>query len=396
MNKLNEKTVIQLKEIARRKSIVGFSKLNKEGLVSAIKSKTKPRRSHRIQFRMVEKPVSLEDSQKPISPEERPEETYFDPRKRQVQHEYCTPIHFLQKEDRIIEGFNCLEIPLEKIKFILGPFVFYKFVLGGRNLYLFGEYHQRISDFSHELPMKGATKNNTVTFSSFVHILATTKVSENFDLMIEKGFEFKEPGNFQHSNSSALNALEQQFYTCLNPEYREFCRYTNLRAHYVDYRRKKDETGTFYSAQEIPVNKNISRTLRSAKIHKQVIAITDPEIQESFSKFIDYMLTERNEDVVLVNSFVMDLYAIPRILRGFSSTTKKTKAFSGTAKNVIYYAGAHHIKIFVDFLTNFLKIKPVFEAGSCAGEGKPEKSYKTHKCISYLQLNVAKNPDLFS
>ena len=38
--------------------------------------------------------------------------------------------------------FNCKELPLKDIKYVLGPYTYFQFKLGGRNIYLFGETHE--------------------------------------------------------------------------------------------------------------------------------------------------------------------------------------------------------------------------------------------------------------
>jgi hypothetical protein len=73
----------------------------------------------------------------------------------------------------------------------------------------------------------------------------------------------------------------------------------------------------------------------------------------------------------------MDIYAIARIFRDFDSSVVKmdpllipkaimnyVPPFKGTSQNVIYYAGAHHIKFLVIFIEKYLKILHTYKAGS--------------------------------
>lgn len=246
-------------------------------------------------------------------------------------------------------------MPLSQIKYIIGPCQFFQFNLGDRMLYIFGESHEPINRKPFPLSL---TPNNSLLFPSFINSVVAQHPEQTYDFMYESLYFLDSLAHLQiHSDSQTLKALDTQFKNCINiPETRE-CEYANLRVHTIDFRLQKNvfkEIGK-YRNTFATTKYEFTRVFKSNKIQKQINAIKNTSIRDGVVKFftdiiksdIPARLDERGNTFC---DFIMDLYAIPRLLRDFDPTIKKTNQFSGTSKNVIYYTGNFHssfLKIFL-------------------------------------------------
>ena len=331
-------TVIELKKLAKEKKIDGIHKLKKRDLIDKLQEKK----------------------------------------------EICKPIKFKpkEKEDKYIENFYCLELPISQIKYILGPYKFYKFKLGKRNFYLFGEYHQKLSDSLKELKQTDAKKSNTILFSSFVHSLVSQNPNKTYDLMVELrgAFDNKFP---EFEDAAMVNNLQSQFISCLTRD-KKHCNYKNLRVHYVDYRHQKDASGKKYMTSKKSFDILLKEFLSYGKVFKQISNIKDKKIRKQFTQFFVDFATHEPEKANNIKMAVMDIYAMARILRDFEDIKRNVNAFTSTSENVIYYAGSDHIEVMVQFLTKYLKLKPIFNTGFC-------NELEEIACLSFLKLNVSKH-----
>lgn len=284
--------------------------------------------------------------------EERPSPATKKPVENCDEHTYYKDITY---EEPFVSNLNCLDLPLEQVRFILGPCAFYEFEIGGRKIYIFGEMHEWISRDEDKLRKAGATKYNSLSFSAFVHSIVTQNPTKTYDLM----FETSKSGLKKHGASVAFDQLKYQFENCLDPAKRNNCAYKNLRTHYVDFRldfftQLKREKITSLKPAEIREYINDLLT-KPGKVLKQISAIKDKRIRESLVLFFRDMDPSRGVRNAVA---IMDIYAIARILRDFDSKNNGISSFTGTAQNVIYYAGAVHTANFVKFLTDYLKLKP--------------------------------------
>ena len=314
---------------------------------------------------------------------------------------------------RFIPKFNCKELPLKNIKYILGPSVFYHYEIGGRNIYMFGEFHDVLDRGSRYLT-PDMTKYNTVLFSSFITSLVKTNTETKYDVMFENVFRFDKGGAtspFIVSETPTIDKLTEDFHDCIFAAYREKCPYKNMRIHYVDYRKSEAIYETkfkklhafvekFYTISETrqydfldEITSEMLDILDSPKIQKQFNAIVDPSIRQKLYKFFRGNIENsskwikeeiENGDIAYAREIyivtvaqILDMYALSRILRNFTNV-QKGKQFSGTGKDVIYYAGQAHIDALRMFFEEDLKKHPIQSVTM------PTSNY------SFVELDVAK------
>jgi hypothetical protein len=264
-------------------------------------------------------------------------------------------------ESPFIRNLDCRDLPLEQVRFILGPCVFFEFELGNRTLYLFGEKHGKWTRDVDEMTKLGVNKHTTLSFPAFVHSLAIQNPTKTYDLMFENVY-FGD--NFlDRCGSSTFDQISQEFENCIAPAKRINCPYKNLRAHYVDFRKYVEFKKIRKSRKDLPpdeIRSEITKMIKTpGKVLKQINAIKDDRIRNLFIQFFDDFIKKDPKTAGFSAMAVMDIYAMARVLRDFDSKkTNGVSSFQGTAQNVIYYAGAWHIKTFVIFLTDYLKLKP--------------------------------------
>jgi len=275
---------------------------------------------------------------------------------------FCTERTFISfGESPFIRNLDCRDLPLEQVRFILGPCVFFEFELGNRTLYLFGEKHGKWTRDVDEMTKLGVNKHTTLSFPAFVHSLAIQNPTKTYDLMFENVY-FGD--NFlDRCGSSTFDQISQEFENCIAPAKRINCPYKNLRAHYVDFRKYVEFKKIRKSRKDLPpdeIRSEITKMIKTpGKVLKQINAIKDDRIRNLFIQFFDDFIKKDPKTAGFSAMAVMDIYAMARVLRDFDSKkTNGVSSFQGTAQNVIYYAGAWHIKTFVRFLTDYLKLKP--------------------------------------
>jgi hypothetical protein len=267
------------------------------------------------------------------------------------------------KENAFVKKLDCRDLPLEQVRFILGPCVFYEFELGGRKIYIFGEVHEKVSRDSHRMLPRGVNRYNSLSFQAFVHSLATQNPTKTYDFMFENGyfnFILEDVRRKDRLISPIMNQITEEFRNCIDPVQRRNCTYKNLRTHYVDFRRifwRRHSSGDLLPKE---IRERINKFLTTpGKVLKQINAINDQRIRKSFVDFFIDFVANRPVDAGLEAVAIMDVYAMARILRDFDSKKKNgVSSFQGTAQNVIYYSGAAHTETFVRFLTDYLKLKP--------------------------------------
>lgn len=333
--------------------------------------------------------------------------------KQEKNHPRCRQIEYKHFGEPFNE-FYCVELPLEKVKYIIGPCTYYQFKLGNRNIYLFGEQHYYKGIDSHKV-----NASNSLIFPSFVYSLVSQNPLKTYDFMFENVsfFEKENVNELLYTYSPIFNALVEQFKNCINYTKRDLCPYNNLRVHYIDYRKSSSAKQKQIMSQsaieklieskaeknpslerefeeyyilpsEIPtIKKKILSMLESPKMIKQISAIKDEHIKKSLIKFLNIEIHNRGEDLKLEGkdifiisyvSLVMDMYGLARLLRDFDPDVKKPykSGFRGTSKNVIYYACSAHIRTMVKFFTEYLGLVPEIKI-----------EYKDF-CKSYLELNI--------
>lgn len=268
-----------------------------------------------------------------------------------------------------IPRFDCLDMPLADIKYILGPGLFYQFKFENRNIYLFGEAHASLTRSSDIISADATIEpSNTIMFSSFINSLVTQNRGINYDLMVEITTQFKarySAAEF-NTNSPMVNAIVHQFYDCINPDKRLNCNHENLRIHYVDIRDEIDELSKYMPPSDTAaLYRQFITTLvkyyDGTKIKKQISAIKNRDAQTALESYIKTMLSDIDIQFSMREELlIMDIYGISRLLREFNPRANpkdiEGKQFIGTSNNIIYYAGAAHIKQMGNFFNNFMKL----------------------------------------
>ena len=296
---------------------------------------------------------------------------------------------------RYLPQFNCKDLPLKNIQYILGPSVFYHYEIGGRNIFMFGEFHDTL-DRGIPYLTPGMNKYNTVLFSSFLTSLVKTNTETKYDVMFENVFRFDKgtaTTPFIESASPTIDKITEDFHDCIFSAYREKCPYKNMRIHYIDYRKSEviyesqfkqlhafvDNFYTIYETRQYDFLEEMEATmlsiLNSSRIQKQFNAIGDRDIRtklheffklniENIGKWIQEDIEKgeiyrARETYMATVAQILDMYALPRILRDFDPI-KKGNQFSGTGKDVIYYAGKAHIDMLQTFFEELGK-QPIQE-----------------------------------
>lgn len=297
----------------------------------------------------------------------------------------CEKILFDLVEPDNFPDFNCRSLPVKDVQYIIGPSTYYEFVLGDRKLSLFGEIHAPITRSARDPNM---TPYNTLLFSSYVRSLAVQNPDQKYDLMYEGTFfpsageRFDAQGmeDVVTTSSPTTNSIGLEFFDCIFDAYREKCPYENLRIHYVDFRHNKsieqvvekmyDLRYNFYTVSQdhlsavlLDIQSELLKMLENPRIQKQFEAIKNEVLRSklknyfvsSFSSLRDWVMEDLQSGkeqnalnlYLTIISLVLDIYAMPRILRDFEVT--KGRQFGGTSKNVLYYAGNDHITNLVGF-----------------------------------------------
>ena len=136
-----------------------------------------------------------------------------------------------------IISLTCDYLPLTEVSSILGPATYNEWTVGdGKVIGIFGEYHI--------IPLesvKHINKQSTLIFPNFLKALLATNKTIQYDLFIEKAYVYDEDMDDDEVDPAAtiFNILSIDFKSCLT--FVKNCKYTNLRAHYIDYGRTSDE-----------------------------------------------------------------------------------------------------------------------------------------------------------
>jgi hypothetical protein len=231
---------------------------------------------------------------------------------------------------------------------------------------LFGEIHARVDRDLDKLKSAGVNRYNSLSFQAFVHSLAIQNRAKTYDFMFENAYFNKILKNVErrkHTKSNVFNQISHAFENCIVPAKRRHCFYKNLRIHYVDFRKYVEFKKIRKSRKDLlpdEIRSEITTLLTTpGKVLKQINAIKDDKIRNSFIDFFRDFVANRPVDAGFRALAIMDVYAMSRILRDFDSKKKNgVSSFQGTAQNVIYYSGASHTETFVRFLTDYLKLKP--------------------------------------
>ena len=230
----------------------------------------------------------------------------------------------------------CSELPLANIKFVSGIKLFYKHEFQGKKFYLFGENHKS----PHPCP---ENFNSTILMDGLLKSLVKGLPNQNFDYFYE-GVNIDSPPRKEYilglsKYYRSMPFIETTFFNCIK---KPDCEYKNIRMHYANYRlpalgpdykkayRDKD------SLSEDDINKlekKATKMMTSAKIKKQFKDL-EPKIASHIDSFFKYYFQLAPIEGKI--SFLMDKYAVGRMLRPFSGHS---------AENILYHAGKYHINV---------------------------------------------------
>jgi len=302
--------------------------------------------------------------------------------------------------NRAILSRYCDVLPLNDVKYIVGPYKYTEFNYKNYKIGLFGEKHI-IRDFPK------SSKDDTLTFSAFLTSLVT-QTKRQYDLFVELSYRNRgvKPTDVATDNCFMLNILEYDFKDCLQVE-KGACPYKNLRVHYADRRflypeQKNNLAYELYSfignSQNPPIHllnkflktakekydeytkfilegvlhdkkSKIAKQLQYNELSKEITDFIQKDIQARKNTFmIDLKLNSKtvnkdftkeavtDYDLKVIRGFVydfmyiftpiMDTYLLGRMFRKYPS--------GGSTENIIIYAGTYHANLYVSFL-NFIR-----------------------------------------
>ena len=284
--------------------------------------------------------------------------------------------------------FTCMELPLADIKYVIGPCSFHHFKYGSRNIYLFGEAHLPLERSILSMAMHPDMKqSNTIMFAGLVHSLVTQNPTRTYDLMFESSYFLEKKGG-KHVNfsiSPTFNSITTTFLPCIESDNRKDCPYKNLRTHYVDFRKsiEVELADRRDSARPIIFDANVRKLLKSGKVLKQLSAIKNVHSRDALIKYTNDFLDDNSVSNLNKHNIIMDIYGIARLLREFDPTIEKGNThgntqFKGTSENIIYYAGALHIRQMVRFFTNYMHLS----------QSLINKPFLFPNCESFIKLDI--------
>jgi len=149
-------TVKELRVLARSVGINGYYRMKKSELIRALKlpvkflmkddgdvSESSSSRKKEKKAQRKKEQKSRREGEKIKEDEQRAKEEAFKNRRKPKD---CKKTEFDYPGSN--GDFMCLELDLRKVEYIIGPYMFYQYRLGNRNIYLFGETHASL--FAHE------------------------------------------------------------------------------------------------------------------------------------------------------------------------------------------------------------------------------------------------------
>ena len=254
-------------------------------------------------------------------------------------------------------------LPLDKIKYILGPQNYSEYDYNGINICIFGENHQ--------LRMHGKcqfSKNDTVYFHNFLQTVLEANKDKFYDFFVELPYTNADlPAQpWVHKINFSLHYIADAFRGCLSLE--KMCRYNNLRAHYSDPRdfvlplfKKIADTNHIPPNYDIHMFKKsvvtilksniiLRKELRKSYLGKEIEKFARSEIEREYANITGDFV----DDVISVCTPIMDAYALARMFRKFKPSSDKPSEMS----NIIVYAGDIHSKNYERFIEKYLGLKP--------------------------------------
>lgn len=293
----------------------------------------------------------------------------------------------------------CDILPLNKIKYILGPVSYSEYKTPHSNISIFGELHNIVECDS----VNCIDNKSTILFSGFLKELINKNPDKLYDFYLETQYINKKISNIFVYDDSNLNIklLQHDFQECLSLI--KNCPYKNIRTHYADPRFFITKILREKEREKERENKSIFDIFKKKKIEDSFIEfyrnlrntpdfkITDKvkinsfvnffynilvsndllfkETKKSYygkeirnfviSQFLDYVKAVINLfktdgyvhsiRLLTFDMFVMDMYMLSRMFRKFDGEY---------TKNIIVYTGNAHSRTYRLFIERVLMIKP--------------------------------------
>ena len=322
-----------------------------------------------------------------------------------------------------------------------------------KTYHIFGESHRELVGYGFAKNQR-CNIRNTLYISSFLNSLVTQFPDRKFDMFVEsylnEKFSVRKYGVPNQFSNISIPLIKNQFGICLNMRNesdRLACRekYPNLRANNADFRDFIEEdikSGIYpkffsstYLSEDVKNSKrmHIGSTIREMtnehfiqnttlyikrvlfnhpKIIKQLDAIGNPAIvaviksviygklDEKTKKSIDFVKGIKREEgyydfdddeyMVAIYMYVMDMYAISRILRNFSNAINpkniNLRNYTGNSDSVIYYCGSHHKRVFDLVMSELIK-KGLIRGTQTFDIKNPDKDYIEIEVFKSLMSN---------
>jgi hypothetical protein len=250
----------------------------------------------------------------------------------------------------------CDVIPLENIKFILGPISYTEYDYNGMTISIFGEFHAigGSSDCIIDNP------KNTILVYDFLDSVINSHPDTFYDVFLEIRRDMLPPNATSGVEPTYLNywkitSSNSIFMKCISNH--ENCPYENARIHYTDLR----DDGI------IPPSDNLQKFIKevyenNSKIMKE---IRKSYLGDLIIKYIEILIVSYDDStqlshsdrVLMATTTIMDMYLLSRVFKVFApSTSGKSKPED--IKNAIIYVGELHAGHYRDFIELVLGLTP--------------------------------------
>jgi hypothetical protein len=259
----------------------------------------------------------------------------------------------------------CDTLPLENVKYILGPLTYAEYESNGVTVSIFGEDH-RIGTLSHCIE---DDPKATITAYDFLDAVLKQHPDNFYDVYLEiKENKYKNQYTINDTYINAFKMMNGAFARCALLH--ENCPYQNARIHYTDMRgtldikaladgAPRDSIALFirYVYENNPIIiKEIKRSYMGEQILKYIETIIEIYQNNPKSSQVDIAYA--------VSAVLMDMYLLARVFKVFKPSERQPS----NVQHAIIYVGELHAKHYRDFFEVLLGIKPKILTINTSGE----------------------------
>ena len=297
----------------------------------------------------------------------------------------------LPENVRTVVSKYCDLLPLENVKYILGPVSYKEYDYMGKTISIFGEVHQIQDPGNCYVDLK-----HTLPFSSFMWSLLLQNGHKFYDLFLESHYISRERKTRSRivDTLTSFYLLDRDFKRCLSFD-KSQCEYENRRAHYTDIRMfLSDElplyrellNALYYGVKDtipspamveavyqqtlncINTNHIITKELSKSGFDVRIKAFVFKKLIKSRDvalKWVNIHPTAHKtvDKIFTLYQYIMDVYMLARVLRpAFAQRESKTSSYKPeTMDNIILYVGDDHAAVYDEFFAMELGLLPTVD-----------------------------------